>query len=366
MSAIHQVLAGFTNGDAISNEARVFQRLFRSWGHASEIFSETARILPELRGQARDLDQLPASLRPDDVALLHLSIGSPANGLFPGLRCRKAILYHNVTPARCFELVNPQTAHLLSAGRRQMAQLAGAAELNLADSAFNAGELAACGYSNVQVFPLLLDLSHLHARPDRGILRRFRDGHTNILFVGRVAPNKRIEDLLAFHAYFRAGARRSARLLHVGSYAGAERYYHLLQARARELGLRNIWFAGAVPQPQLNAYYRCADLFVCMSDHEGFCIPLLEAMAHDIPVMAYAAGAVPETLDGAGVLFDRKDYPLLAELAGALCDHRALRAGVLQRQRQRLARYDAAALAGRLRALLAPLLDRPSRKENAP
>lgn len=356
MRSIHQLVAGYANGDAISNEVRVLRDVFRSWGFDSHIYSERKRILPELRGDARDLASHREDFRPDDVLLLHLSMGSDVNDLFPTLPGRKAILYHNITPPEYFRGVQEQTAHLLARGRQQAKALAGSAEVVMADSQFNAEEIAAMGHANPQVLPLVLDFSALRGKPDRGIQRRYRDGMANLLFVGRCAPNKRIEDLLNAFYYFQNYVQPASRLIHVGSTAGMEQYHALLLTRVRELQLKNVEIAGAATQSELLAYYSVARAFLCLSDHEGFCIPLLEAMTHEVPVVAYAAGAVPETLDGAGVLLRDKRFDLIAETLGRVTEDDALRKAILRGQRERLARYERQDLAGDLKRHLAPLL----------
>lgn len=356
MSAIHQLVAGFSRGDAISNEAVVMRQLFRSWGHESEIYCERRRILPELRGDARDLDDLKAVAQPGDVVFLHLSIGSRANELFPALPGRKAILYHNITPPEYYAFIQPATAHDLARGRQQAAALAGQAEVNLADSAYNAGELSAWGYPPAAVFPLMLDFGKLGGAPDRGLLGRFADGKTNILFVGRCAPNKKIEDVITAFAYYQKGVERESRLILAGSFAGTERYQRLLLTMVRDLKLNDVVFTGSIPQAQLNACYRSARVFLCMSEHEGFCIPLVEALVHRVPVLAYAEAAVPETLGGAGVLFREKLFEPVAEMAGRLAQDGPLRQAVLSRQDARMAAFKSRDLAGELRRHLAPLV----------
>jgi glycosyltransferase involved in cell wall biosynthesis len=354
--ALHQLVAGFSNGDAISNEARVLRGIFRTWGFVSEIYCERARVLPELRPGIRDLSSLGAEVGPEDIVLLHLSIGSPANLLFRELAARKAVLYHNITPPEHFRAVNEHTAAQLARGREQARGLAGVAQVNLADSAFNARELAEWGYANPRVLPLVLDLEGLRGPPDRAWRERYADGRTNVLFVGRGVPNKRLEDVISTFGHFQRAVRADSRLIHVGSFGGAEVYRAVLTTRVKELGLRDVDFHGSLPDAQLRACYASAHAFLCLSEHEGFCIPVLEAMAWDVPVLAYAACAVPETMDGAGVLAHHKDFPALAEMLGRLATPGPLREAVLAGQRARIARYRARDLGAELRGHLAPLL----------
>lgn len=356
MRAIHQFVAGFNSGDAISNEACVLRGIFRDWGFASDIFCELRRITSKLRKEVRDVATAAPFIRPDDVVLLHLSIGSPVNDAFRRLPCRKALLYHNITPPEFFRGVQEQIAAHLRQGREQVVALAGVAGVNLAVSEFNAAELRALGYTNVGVLPLILDFDQLRHDANRATRAEYADGLINILFVGRGAPNKRIDDLVEAFSYFQKFVEPNSRLIHVGSYAGLEQYHALVFTRIRELHLKNVELTGTISQAQLNACYQSADVFLCLSEHEGFCIPLIEAMVHDVPILAYAAGAVPETLAGAGVLFKEKRYDLIAEMLGRLVRDEHLRQSVLAAQRARLARYEHRDLAAELRQRLAPLL----------
>lgn len=359
--SIHQLVAGYQRGDAISNTAVLMQRIFRDWGHSSAIYCGRGRTSPELRSEVRDVEALAASCRPDDIALLHLSIGCRANLLFPSLPCRKAILYHNITPEKYFRHLNPAMAECLAEGRRQAAALAGVAELNLADSAFNARELEAMGFPATGVLPLMVDLRGMHREVSPAFRARFDDGAVNLLFVGRVVPNKRHDDLLRVFDAFQHTVEPRSRLLIVGSYHGAEVYHTLLLGAVHALELKQVVFTGAVSQAELNACYRCASVFLCMSEHEGFCAPLLEAMHHDLPVLAIDAAAVPETLGGAGILFHDRNPALIAETLGRAVRDAAFREAVLARQRQRLSAYLGRDFAAELRSALAPLLDPATR-----
>jgi glycosyltransferase involved in cell wall biosynthesis len=356
MTAIHQFVASFTRADAISNEADVLRGIFRVWGHASEIFTDPKHVQRERRHEVRAYTDGPASCGPDDVALLHLSTGSPVNRAFADLPCRKAILYHNITPPEFFEGLQERVYRTQGAGRDEARALAGVADVNMAVSAYNAKELTEMGYRDVRVVPLLLDFSMLRGPANRSVLKEYRDGLVNILFVGRCAQNKKVEDCLGAFHYFQKYVQPASRFIYVGAFGRADPYFSLLHILVKDLRLQNVVFAGRTPQDELNAYYKAADLFLCMSEHEGFCIPVLESMVHGVPVLAYRAAAVPDTMDGAGVLFDDKRFDQVAEMMGRLTGDEDLRASVLEGQRQRLQRYEAQDLEAELRNCLAPLL----------
>jgi glycosyltransferase involved in cell wall biosynthesis len=356
MSAIHQFSPGHTPGDAISNEATLFRDIFRRWGYTSEIFSEDRCVQQAARKQVRDVDQYVPLASPDDVVLLHLSVGSKVNDVFKQIPGKKAILYHNMTPAHYFELVNKQIAGVLRRGRKQIEALANVADVNMADSRFNASELEAEGYRNVEILPLVLDFSMLTDAIDARMQSKLTDGRKNILFVGRCTPNKKIEDLLHVFAHYQKTIEPNSRLIHVGSHAGSERYYSLLTTTVRERGLKNVMFCGSVSQPELNACYASADAFLCMSEHEGFCIPLIESMLHKIPILAHASAAVPETLGGCGILLAERRYDLAAELLNQLIQNAPLRQAVIDQQSERVERYRQRNLEAELRQHLSPLL----------
>jgi glycosyltransferase involved in cell wall biosynthesis len=341
MPTLHQLVAGFRRGDAISNEALLIRDLCAAHGLASDIRCPRQSAFSDDRALTRDVESLPGEIRPDDVALLHLSIGSRCNRIFPSLPCRKVILYHNVTPPRFFERLNPATAQILADGLAQVAELKDAADSVWADSAFNAGELRAMGYRDPKVFPLLVDESFGTGTVHAGLRRTLSDPPlANLLFVGRLAPNKRHDILLQVFSAFQRYVNPASRLVVAGGSGGAEAYKALLLGSVYTLVAKNVLFTDFVDDPKLRACYATASAFVCTSDHEGFCAPLLEAMAWHVPVFARAAGAVPETLDGAGVLFAPDAPPeTMAETIGRVLGDPALRAEVVRKQDERLARF---------------------------
>lgn len=337
---LHQIVSGFRKGDAISDEAMLLQALCAAHGHEAPLYCARSTTAAQQRSLVRDLDSLAGVVKPEDIVLLHLSIGSRGNALLPTLNCRKAILYHNVTPSHFFERLNPPMAKILDDGRRQVASLANAAEINLADSAYNAQELREAGYRNVSVFPLVVDASFGAGVIDPVMKARLtNDGKVNLLFVGRVVPNKRHDHLLQVFHHFQHYVEANSRLIIAGSSSGQEAYKSLLLGSVHSLELKDVLFTEFITLAELNACYASASAFVCLSEHEGFCAPLLEAMAWQVPVFATARAAVPETLAGAGVLFESVDLAVIAETIGRVIRDPNVKAAVLKRQSQRLADY---------------------------
>jgi glycosyltransferase involved in cell wall biosynthesis len=192
------------------------------------------------------------------------------------------------------------------------------------------------------------------------VRRLFDDGRTNILFVGRVICNKKIEDLIRVFAVYHRYLDPKSRLIVVGDTWGYEAYYLPLERMARELALPEVVFTGQVEDEELPAFYEVAHAFLCLSEHEGFCLPLLEAMSHGVPVLAYDAGAVAETLRGGGVLLKEKRPVLVAELVHRVVHDADLRAAILATQERTLRQVLAMDYGALLEEQLAPVLGAPS------
>ncbi|UCC62307.1 MAG: glycosyltransferase [Anaerolineae bacterium] len=252
---------------------------------------------------------------------------------------RLIMIYHNITPAHYFEGVNPLIVELLKKGRSDLSTLAPRTTLALGDSEYNRLELVEAGFEKTGVLPIMINFDRYdRVPPSRKLARLRQDEWTNLLFVGRVAPHKRQEDVIkTFYHYKRINPQ--SRLFLVGSFRGAERYYTWLRRLVDELGLADIRFTGLVDFSNLVNYYRLAHVYVSMSEHEGFGVPFLESMYFDIPVVAYAATAVPHTLDNSGVLVREKSFPVIAEVVHILASDDVFREQIIRRQRQRLAGF---------------------------
>ena len=336
LRAVHQVLATLGYGDAIGHEVLGIQRVLLASGYDSEIFVETADArLEDLTYDYRDL--VDAS-HPDNLLIHHFSIGSRASRVAYALPDRMALVYHNITPPEYFVGVHKQLVELCWKGRRELRAYVDRCHLALGDSEFNRQELEALGFPDTGVLPVVPDFSHLAGTPDWRIAGQFDDDCTNILFVGRMIPNKRIENVIRiFHAY-RTRFNPRSRLLLVGSHGGFEKYLTMLHQLVATLGTPDVHFSGHVSNEELVAYYDVADLFLCASEHEGFCVPLVEAFHMRVPVVALAATAVPATLDGGGVLYEDRDPCHVAALVDAVLSDQTIADNVLAAQDAALAR----------------------------
>lgn len=341
---VHQLIPTFTEGDAMGTAALHFQLLLRRMGIYGEVYA--GEVAPELTSLVRPL----SALRPerDELVLYHHGIASPLSGRLMHLPCRRGLVFHNISPAHAY--AGTPLEEPLRGGRAQLAAMAPHLELAIGVSAYNARELREAGHQNVQVVPLFVEPERFRPeRADPALRRRLANDGLTVLSVSRVIPHKRVEDLLSLHAeLLRLDPR--ARLVIVGGGDAGSAYVKALRARAARLS--GVEFLGKVSHAELVAAYRSAHVYVSMSEHEGFGVPLLEAMAAEVPVLAYAAAAVPETLGGAGIAFDQKRFALLAELVAEVGRPGAVRSRLLAGQARRLEALSAAHAQARLEEAL--------------
>ena len=341
---VHQVLATLGYGDAIGHEVIGIQRVLRGAGFESDIFVQTAD--PRLESLTRDYRELTSASRPENILIHHFSIGSRASRIAYALPDRMILVYHNITPPQYFVDVHKLLVELCFKGLRELKAYPARCDLALGDSEFNRQELEALGFAPTGVLPVVPNFSHLEHEPDRLLASQFDDDWTNLLFVGRVIPNKRFEDLIRIFDVYKREFNPRSRLLLVGSYGGFERYLSMLQQLVAALNTPDVHFTGHVSDEELVAFYEIADLFLCASEHEGFCVPLLEAFHLQVPVVAYAATAVPATMDGGGVLYSDRAPARVAALVDAIVSDATIYDAVISSQDAALARMRARDFAG--------------------
>ena len=332
---VNQWVPAAHKGDAIGDSARRVRDLLRRRGHLADVFA--LAIDDDLRDDVRPFAD-PAA-RGGDLTIFHFALPSPMTDAFASVPGARVLQYHNVTPAHFFAPFAPALVRLAALGRRELLTLAGRVDLALGDSEFNRRELESLGFAKTGVMPIAVDLGRITNAPRRPALEAILDDDlTNILFVGRIAPNKKIEDHIRLAEHYKRYVDAECRFIFVGRYDVVPRYHAMVLAliqRYRMLPERFV-FTGPVPDDDLATYYRMSDAYVSLSEHEGFCVPLLEAMAGDLPILAYGATAVSDTLGGAGIEFVPKDLEFAAEALGALVFDEDVRERVLAGQRRRV------------------------------
>jgi len=298
-------LPNLAYGDAIGNHTIWIRNQLQEMGFISEIFARhiSEEMLHEAHHYA-DANAIPGG----DAVIYHHSIGSEITSWVCDHPGPKGLIYHNITPAEFFDNYRPDFAEILRSGRKELSELAKHVDASVGDSTFNASELAEHGFESPGVMPLCIEPGHWSYPPESKVMADLQDGRTNIIFVGRIVPNKRYEDLI-YTFKFWLEHDPEARLHLVGSAEVSSFYFECIQELARRLRVDHaVNIVGRVNDAELNAYYRCASMFWCLSRHEGFCVPIIEASAFGVPVYALAAGAVPETLGDLGVTFGQ-DLP---------------------------------------------------------
>lgn len=350
---LHQLMGALHHGDAVGNEALAIRGHLRAAGFASEIFA--GRVDPRLGSEARPLREWAGEDGSATACLYHFSPGSPAGRVALAAAGPLAVVYHNVTPARFFAGWSDESERLAGQAGGELAELAQRAAIGLAMSTFSRRDLEAAGFAEARRLPYVHD-PRRRAPPSPVFRRLYADGRSHVLAVGRIAPNKRIDDVFRAFALLQRGPLPRSRLLVVGD-CGLRTYADALAALARELRLRDVVFCGHVEEGELAAAYGLADVVVSLSEHEGYGVPLVEAMLAGVPVVAYDAGAVAETMGGAGILLGEKRPELVAGVIESLVCDRGLREAVLAGQERAAARVRATDFGALLRAALAPLLE---------
>ncbi len=341
---VDQFVPGFAAHDAIGNHVLQVRSLLRSAGMESDIYGEF--IDPRVRGEARPFRECPPGADAGRVILYQASThSSMVPWLVAAAEAGQVVAsnYHNITPAAYFARWEPQVAAGMEQARADVGLLAPYVELAVAVSAFNQADLVAAGYRSATVSPLLVDLADYHREPEPRTLahlRRLQDrGITRWLFVGRIAPNKCQHDVIAAFALYRRLYDADARLTLIGGPTSL-RYLRALRRMTVELELDDsVEFLDGVAFRSLLAYFAVADVFVCQSEHEGFCVPIIEAMELGVPVVAHGATAIPETVAGAGVVLDDKDPLVVARAVHEVLDDPDRRRSLIAAGRDRAAAF---------------------------
>lgn len=353
---IIQMVPTLSGKDAIGNDVMSIHRALEALGYESIIFAN--RVAGQVDVPYRtEFD--PCDFSNEDIAIYHFSVGDSMTERFAELECRKVLVYHNVTPPSFFTAFEPIDEKRCCAGLREIRTLAGRVDYCIADSEWNKQDLKSMGFCcPIEVFPILLDFDEYRSAFDPVLFDALSEKKgTKILSVGRIVPNKCQHDILrAFHCY-KSHFDQDAKLYLVGSYNPKGRYYASLASYAISLGLQDVYFTGSLPFDRLVTYYRVSDVFLCQSEHEGFCVPLLESMIFDLPVVAYDACAIGETLGPGALVLDTKDPMVTAGIIRRAVNDPALRDAIIATQRRRMEDFEFNALEIRLAGLLRDIME---------
>ena len=344
---IHQFHTSIQFGDAISDEIFSIRRILRNWGYRSHVFTEYWD--EESAREVLRFERYERYCMPSNVVIIHYSAWASPISYALGLPERKILVYHNSTPAEYFAPYDENPAHWpgwsvsrpsewLRHCKHMLPACTDKVDLVLGDSSFNRDEAIQAGAKRAGVLPILINWDRFTGPVDGEFLEKISQGPPKLLFVGRISPNKCQHDLVRMMECYTQVLGRDGRLLLVGDEYNLPMYRNFVRSLAATQVPGKVIMTGKVTEDQLRACYKAASVFVCMSEHEGFCVPILEAMHNDIPVVACAAGAIEETMNGAGVLLRTKDPLAVAKVADALIRDREFREAVLQTQRERVDR----------------------------
>lgn len=336
---IFQIVSSLNYGDAVGNDVMTIQKFLREKGYKTGIFTNHVhRKIP--RGTAFSIGKMP-KLRKNDIILYHFASEDPLTQVIKEAPCKVILRYHNVTPPRFFKGFDINAEHNTKKGLRQIKELAPYIDYGIVVSEFNKSNLREMGYTcPIDVAPILIQFDDYKKEPNQDVIDEYNDGKTNIVFVGRMAPNKKVEDVISSFAEYKKTYDKDARLFLVGNFNENDKYYQFLLKHIKKLGVQDVIFPGHIPFDEILAYYSIADIFLCMSEHEGFCVPLVEAMFFNVPIIAYDSCAVPNTLDGTGVLIKDKNWDEIAAQMNKIISDDAYRSDLLDGEKKRLQEFD--------------------------
>ena len=345
---IFQLVPSLRRGDGVGNDVLAIHNFLKNTKKIkTRIFYESCGGTFS-KDDARSINELPV-LRDSDIIILHIAIYWTFNEKIKDLRGRKIFVYHNITPAEFFAPYNKISADACQMGIDQVKSMKDIPDYCLADSEFNKNDLISYGYKcPIDVLPIIIPFEDYDKNPNEDTLKRLDDGMTNILFVGRICPNKKQEDIIRAFSYYKKFYNPSSRLILLGGYDDNDLYYKSLVKYIDELKVENVEFTRHVSFDCVIATLKSADVFVCLSEHEGFCIPLLEAMHFEIPIVAYNSTAVTLTMGKGGVLLTDKDPLTVAGAIDCVVNNEELREEIKENQREHLKDYSYDAISAKL------------------
>ena len=336
---IVQLVPSLSYGDAVGNDILAIDSILKKEDIETTIYALSigARI-PDGLAKVYSFDELQGLLKPEDILLYHGATGTQLHQDIPKFHCKKLLRYHNVTPPQFFEGYSESGVETCREGLKEFEEMKDVFDGVVTVSSFNVEDLQSMGYRcRMDVCPILIPFSDYDQCPNGDIMRTYQDGVTNILFVGRIAPNKKHEDIIASFAAYNKLYNPNSRLIFVGAANGTESYKKRLEDYSKVLGISNqVVFSGHIGFDGILAFYSVADLFLCLSEHEGFCVPLIEAMYFKTPIVAFDSSAIAGTLQDGGILIQKKDPSYVAGIMDYVIQHPDVQEAIVKGQQRRL------------------------------
>ena len=332
----HQLIPVLAPRDAVGDEVLAIRDVLRNLGYISEIYVET--IHPEMSHESKKFFSSRKKFE-EDILIYHHAVGSKLADAILDSSSKIIMIYHNITPEDYFKGINDDVVESNRLGREQLTKLKDKVSLTITHSEFSSKELRRKGFSNVITIPFLIDFSSYDVKTDDELIKKFGNS-VNMLFVGRFVPHKRIENIIKIFAYYNTCINSNSNLFLVGSYVGMEKYYQWLRYLVEHSKLSNVYFVTKLDDKELASYYKLADIYLSMSEHEGFGVPLVESMYFGIPIIAYNSSAVPDTLGGSGLVIDKENAEDVGELINLVLNDKKLAQKIIQKQHERLKAFD--------------------------
>lgn len=342
-----QIVSSLNFGDAVGNDVIAIKNALKEKGYITEIFVESIhhKIAP---GTAKYLSKMP-ELNENDIVIYHLASQCNISEMIKKMPCKKILRYHNITPPAFFGGYDSNAVKVTTKGLAQVRELAKHIDHCFAVSEFNKNDLISMGYNcSFTILPILIQFEDYAKKPNQNVIDKYSDGKKNFLFVGRMAPNKKVEDVIKAFAYYKENYDKDARLFLVGSYNERDKYYQFLNKTISELKVKDVIFPGHINFDEILAYYTISDIFLCMSEHEGFCVPLVEAMYFKVPIIAYDSSAIASTLNGSGILLKEKSEKIVTEEINRILENDEFRLDLIEKQTAVLRNYDNSIISDKL------------------
>lgn len=349
---IYQIVPVFKSGDAIGNYALFIKHVMDNYGIPSEIYCyENLSGLKDIK----NIEEFPVTSSKDAI-LLHMAAENEFAEIMEAYSAKKVLFYHNITPSHFFDGFDDFAEQSTKKGRVQVETLRQKVDFCVTDSEYNKSELRDMGYNvPIYVVPIPFEKADYASIESEQVKAMLADGKKNLLFVGRIAPNKKMEDLIETYQRYYDEYDKDVRLILLGNYNANDKYYSYLKEKIRPKD--DIIFTGHIKTEEWITYYKYADLFLCLSEHEGFCVPLVEAMSYQIPIIAYDSSAVGETLGQAGILLKDKNSNAVARAIYQIFNDKECVDEIRKKQQERIHTFDSKLVAEQLKNIVKKIVE---------